>query len=488
MRPTAAASEDPEAPHVPQVAVRVSSRDARSSHTSAENPGLRRITSLSLRSVCSALLEPEHKIGPPPTVWRSIRAIVLASRMNLFLVFIPISWTVYLSYSSESTHSNLFTFLAMIPLANLRAFATGDLSMRVGQTLAELINATAGNAVELVVAIIAMTKGQQSIVQSSLVGSVLSNLLLVLGTCFFAGGLRFSEQALGPNMFQLNSSLLTVGAASVLLPRVFHFTAATFNASTQSAIDSVVLNTSHAVAIILIFTTNQLFLRSALYDDKQLGLPVSKKYERPPLHIRRRRNALLPESTDGILVTPPINAHPESAEDAREDMESGSTGEEDEECTPQMCVSVCLGLLAVVTVFVTVTAEFLINSIDGLTAQGRINKEFAVVVLVPIVCNAPEHVNAVRVSVMDKLTLSGAIGSSIQIVLFIIPSLVTFGWITSRPLTLLFDPVETIALFAAVLMAIYCVPRTRSNWMEGMVLICLYLIFATSFWFYPGSL
>jgi len=107
----------------------------------------------------------------------------------------------------------------------------------------------------------------------------------------------------------------------------------------------------------------------------------------------------------------------------------------------------------------------------------------------PIVGNAAEHVTAVTVSVKDKLNLSlgVAVGSSIQIALFVIPFIITIGWIMGRPLTLLFDPYESVSLFLAVLTVNYAVQDGTSNWLEGMILMCLYLILGVTFWFYPGS-
>jgi len=148
-----------------------------------------------------------------------------------------------------------------------------------------------------------------------------------------------------------------------------------------------------------------------------------------------------------------------------------------------------IGLLAVVTVIVAVTAEWLVDSIDGLTDSGHISKEFVGVVLLPIVGNAAEHVTAVSVSVKDKLTLSlgVAVGSSIQIALFVIPFIVTLGWILGKPLTMLFDPFESVALFLAVITVNYVVQDGKSNWLEGVILMSLYIILATTFFFYPGS-
>jgi Ca2+:H+ antiporter len=179
--------------------------------------------------------------------------------------------------------------------------------------------------------------------------------------------------------------------------------------------------------------------------------------------------------------------------DANPDVEPGthSTAPVETEAPeqPLMSLAVCFLLLVVVTALVTVTAGFLVDSIDGLTSSGSINKEFVGVILLPIVSNAAEHATAVTVSVKDKLTLSLSVtvGASIQIALFVIPFTVTLGWIMDKPLTLLFDPLESIVLFLSVLTVNYIVLDGKSNWLEGMILMCLYIILSVTFWYYPGT-
>ena len=184
--------------------------------------------------------------------------------------------------------------------------------------------------------------------------------------------------------------------------------------------------------------------------------------------------------------------------------------DEDEE-VPELSLPMTLGLLVVVTVLVAVTAEWLVDSIDGLASGGGISKEFIGLILLPIVGNAAEHVTAVTVSVKDKLTLSlgVAVGSSIvsyllpiaspvtcnaldlhsfhqQIALFVIPFTIVLGWIIGRPITMLFDPFESIVLFLSVLTVNYVVQDGKSNWLEGMILICLFVLDLSLFSLVPG--
>ncbi|KAG8213410.1 calcium proton exchanger [Butyriboletus roseoflavus] len=460
----------------------------------------------SLRMKAATLMQSSRKIGPAPTVWQSIRAIALSSYLNILLICIPISWALNFALPDQHTLIFVFSFFAIVPLAKLLAFATDELSMRVGQTLAGLMNATLGNAVELIVSIIALTKCELDIVQSSLVGSILSNLLLVLGMCFFAGGLRFSEQGFGIIAAQMNSSLLTISVIAVLLPGAFVMTSTSDTGTT----DQSILKMSHGVAIILLFIYAsylffQLFSHKGLYDDSCEEILESKRYSENPFKIKTYRHgkrAAAPQHTETQLVASPLSSpksqplfsttgHGTAAQPAS-DPESGHVRPmllEEEIEEPQMSVSMSFVLLVAVTVVVAVTAEFLVDSINGLTSTGGISKEFVGVILLPIVGNAAEHVTAVTVSVKDKLTLSlgVAVGSSIQIALFVIPFIVTLGWILGKPLTLLFDPLQSIVLFLSVLTVNYVVQDGKSNWLEGMILMCLYLILCVTFWYYPGT-
>ncbi|KAL4072578.1 Sodium/calcium exchanger protein-domain-containing protein [Scleroderma yunnanense] len=459
----------------------------------ALRPRSKRTNKSKILTMLVALFQPPKKVGRAPSLWQSLRSIIQASWLNVLLVFIPVSWALHFAVPDKSTLIFIFSFLAIIPLAKLLAFATDELSLRVGQTLAGLMNATL---------IIALTKCELSIVQSSLIGSILSNLLLVLGMCFFAGGLRFSEQGFGSVAAQLNSSLLTISVIGVLLPGAFHMALQGSQDLDEAVLDQNILKTSHGVAIILLFIycsylLFQLFSHKDLYNDD--ALPKSTEYHGAnPFKFKQLRNRLhVSRSNPGLSeterVTSPDPLDHEGSEEIRSgplrDPEPGRMEiEEEKEEQPQMSVAVSLGLLVAITVLVAITAEFLVDSIDGMTSGGGITKEFVGVILLPIVGNAAEHVTAVTVSVKDKVTLSlaVAVGSSIQIALFVIPFIVTLAWILGKPLTLLFDPLESVVLFLSVLTVNYAIQDGKSNWLEGMILMCLYLILGVTFWFYPG--
>ncbi|KAH9994793.1 Sodium/calcium exchanger protein-domain-containing protein [Russula vinacea] len=446
----------------------------------------RRITTL-FWAVCRS-----HKREGPNRKTLNVRASIIAifktSWLNVLLIFIPLSW-IFHYVKLSNTLVFVFSFLAIVPLAKLLAFATDDLSLRFGQTLAGLLNATL---------IIALVKCELTVVQSSLIGSILSNLLLVLGMCFFAGGTRFSEQGFGISAVQLNSSLLTLSVIAVLLPAAFHNAVQPTDGSVDPLTNQQeghdILSISHGV-VYLCYLVFQLFSHKNIYDDDHSDVQQSVHYSSKMakrLHIHEPPASSSPPPIDGAM-------HP-----AQQDA-SLEAGPEEEAEGPEMCLQMTISLLAVVTVLVAVTAEFLVDSIDGLTSSGHISKGFVGLILLPIVGNAAEHVTAVTVSVKDKITLSlgVAVGSSIQIALFVIPYvcvrrrgvlltqlrsfMVTLGWILGKPLTLLFDPFESIVLFLSVLTVNYVVQDGKSNWLEGMILMCLYTIIAVTFWYYPVS-
>ncbi|PPQ69173.1 hypothetical protein CVT26_003547, partial [Gymnopilus dilepis] len=458
-----------------------------------------------LRERTTLMLTPPRKVGDPPGFWTSLKSIITASWLNLLLFCIPVSWVLHfaLPKSFENRDTIIFicevSFFAIIPLAKLLGFATEELSLRVGQTLAGLLNATLGNAVELIVAIIALVQCQLQVVQASLVGSVLSNLLLVLGMCFFAGGLKYSEQGFGVSASQLNSSLLTISVIAVLLPAAFHFTADPNLSDQQEGHD--ILAVSHGVAVVLLFIyagylSFQLYSHAALYDDKNNAFKTTN-YTSPKFRIPRRLKHFHKDAEAGNVEANNTNGTTSvessqtlpTIENRVQDIHAPIPEREEEVETPMLSLWMTIGLLVTVTVLVAVTAEFLVDSITGLTATGHISTEFVGIILLPIVGNAAEHVTAVSVSVKDKLnlSLSVAVGSSIQIALFVIPFIVVLGWILGKPLSLLFDPYESIAMFLAVITVNYVVQDGKSNWLEGFILMGLYIILAVTFWFYPGS-
>ncbi|KAK0548368.1 hypothetical protein OC846_004498 [Tilletia horrida] len=402
---------------------------SRSSLAVGQSPA-RRGTNMSggsnLRKSFADLLTPERKVGKAPSYGQSLVAIMKYSWINVLLVFIPVSWALHFAIDNDIVIF-VTSFLAIMPLAALLAFGTEEIAMRVGQTLGGLINATLGNAVELIVAIISLFQCEITIVQTSLVGSVLSNILLVLGCCFFAGGLKYREQEFKMTAAQLNSSLLLIAVIAVLIPAGFHTALGRLDDNVERS-DILKMSRGTAVLLLLIY---------------------------------------------GAYLFFSLSSHKEFFDDA-----------EEEEEEPSLNFPMAVILLITATVLVGVTSEWLVSAINGVAERG-VSKTWIGLILLPIVSNAAEHVTAVTVAVKDKLDLSMgvAVGSSIQIALFVFPLLVVIAWIANKPLSLLLDPFVAVVLFLSVLVVNSALSDGRSNYMEGLTLIMIYLIIAVVFWF-----
>lgn len=175
---------------------------------------------LSKRSRLRALFTPHKPVGPAPSYGRSLINIFRFSPLNILLVFIPISWALHFSHQSE-TIIFVTSALAIMPLAALLGFGTEQIAIRTSSAVAALLNASLGNLTELIIAGICLSRCQLGLVQSTLLGGLLSNLLLVLGSAFIVGGFKYPQLSFRPAAAQLNASLLTVGVISMLVPTAF---------------------------------------------------------------------------------------------------------------------------------------------------------------------------------------------------------------------------------------------------------------------------
>ncbi|CAG8611132.1 5395_t:CDS:2 [Paraglomus occultum] len=360
-----------------------------------------------------------------PTTRQSLERIVKASWVNVLLVFIPLGFIAHFLKWGD-TAIFLLNFFAIIPLAKLLGFATEDIALRTGQTIGALLNATFGNAVELIIAIIALKEGQIRVVQASVLGSIISNLLLVLGCCFLAGGIKYSSQEFNETAAQTSASLMALACIALIIP-------AAFSVAIPPTADYEVVNLSHYTAIVLLIVYG-------LYLLFQLKTHVH------------------------LYVT-----------------------EDEDDQEPELTLLISLLLLAGVTVIVALCGEFLVSSIEGITESLGLTKTFVGLILLPIVGNAAEHVTAITVAMKNKMQLAigVAAGSSLQIALFVTPFLVVLGWIIGQPMTLFFEVFETVLLFVSVLIMNYLIQDGKSNWLEGALLLATYVIIAIAFYFYP---
>ncbi|KAF8950403.1 hypothetical protein BDZ97DRAFT_1219503 [Flammula alnicola] len=217
--------------------------------------------------------------------WR----IAVGSWLNVLLILIPISWVMTLTMKASHGLTFAFCILALIPLVRLHDLSTRDLANRIGGSRTGLLNGSMSNFVEVVVAISALRKCELQVVQSTLIGSMLSKLLLVLGLCFFAGGMKFSEQGFDATATQVHSSLLSLSVGAVLLPAAYHFTLSNDSDPTFESQKRNILHMSHGVSIVLLFIylaylLFQLWSHSHLYNDQH-----NKKSNRLSVALREQR-------------------------------------------------------------------------------------------------------------------------------------------------------------------------------------------------------
>ncbi|EMG49825.1 VCX1 Vacuolar calcium ion transporter [Candida maltosa Xu316] len=387
------------------------------------------------------------------SLYKSTVATLKSSPVNYLLVFVPLGILAgELDWSATARF--LLNFFAIVPLASVLAFATEEISDHVGQTVGGLLNATFGNAVELIVSIIALRDNQVRIVQASMLGSILSNLLLVLGCCFVAGGITRVQQTFNQTVAQTMSSLMALATASLLIPAAFH---ASLPAPKKKngfpepgSSDELILSFSRGVSIILLvvylfYLLFSLKTHKALFEEDQSVAGI------------------IDEPTDDVITGPKTN------DDSHLTMTGG------------------LVVLFVTTILVSFCADYLVGSIDEIVETSGLSKTFIGLIIIPIVGNAAEHVTAIVVAMKDKMDLAigVAIGSSLQIAIFVTPFMVLVGWIIDVPMSLYFSTFETAILFVSVFICNLVILDGESNWLEGAMLLSTYLIIALAFFYYP---
>ncbi|EHK43285.1 uncharacterized protein TrAtP1_001494 [Trichoderma atroviride] len=408
----------------------------------------------------------------PFTFANQIQRTLLNSWINVLLVAAPVGIALNYVHSVNRIAVFVVNFIAIIPLAAMLSFATEEIALRTGETLGGLLNATFGNAVELIVAIIALIDGKVNIVQTSLIGSILSNLLLVMGFCFFFGGLRRPEQYFNTTVAQTAASMLALAAASVIVPTVFDAAA---NTPTK---DVAKLSRGTAVILLVVYGAYlffQLKTHSQVFNEQSQKVPA-KPWSRGSSNANIKQGLMVPAAMVGGRAIDKDNFN--------------VTIEEEEEEDPQLHFWVAIATLAGSTVIIALCAEFMVGSIDAITQNGALSDEFVGLILLPIVGNAAEHATAVTVAVKDKMDLAigVAVGSSMQVALFLIPMLVVIGWgMGNDEMNLSFDTFQVAVMFVAVLLVNYLIGDGKSHWLEGWLLMCLYAIIAVCAFWYPNS-
>lgn len=391
--------------------------------------------------------------------------MLTSSRLNAFLAFVPLGLLAHaLGWSAVATFS--INFLALIPLALVLGQLTEDLAERFGDTVGGLINATFGNVVEMILTLAALNKGLYDVVSMSLVGSILSNLLLVLGFCYLVGGVRYPEQRFSTLANKAYCSLLFMACIALLVP-----TAATIIYRHGSLAPAALVSISRATAIILL-------AMYALYLFFTLGTHGDMVAEDGRASAAAARG--LPTAARGGSADPEAGgaapAPPDACDGDDDDSDADATG-------PTMSLVGALVGLTCVTVCIAFASEILTATIEEVASTTSISASFIGLVLLPIAGNACEHIVAVQVAAKGKMDLaqSIALGSSLQIAVFAFPAAVLFAWALGKPYTLALDPYIALVLTLAVTHAYTTSADGASNWLLGAQLVGTYLLICLPF-------
>jgi Ca2+:H+ antiporter len=322
--------------------------------------------------------------------------------------------------------------LGVIPLAHYIGESTDALAHRTGPKLGGLLNATLGNAAELIITIFAIREGLLELVKASITGSIIGNLLLVMGMAFLLGGIRNGVQSFNRQQAMNHAILLFLSIVALVIPSLFSHT---IEGTYEGGLKVEVLSLGVAAIMILLYA---------------LGLFFNFR------------------SSSALIV--PDTSHAK-----------------DGGAHPVWSLRTALLILAVATVGVAYLSELLVGAVEPIVESYGISEFFLGIILIPLIGNVAEHLVAVQVAIKNKMDLSVEISlaSSLQIALFVAPVLVFISLLMGNPLTLIFNQFELLALIAAVLIAGLVSIDGESNWLEGAELIAVYLILALAFFFIP---
>lgn len=359
-------------------------------------------------------------------VWRYLRKHPL----SFLLIAIPLALIArYAAWSPSLVF--LFSAIGVIPLAGYIGESTEALAEHTGPRIGGLLNATLGNAAELIITLVAIRAGLLELVKASITGSILGNLLLVMGMAMVLGGARNGLQTFDRRQSGNNAILLTLAILALAIPSLFSHS---IGPDTSPAVEALSLGVA-AVMIVLY----------------ALGL----------FYSLRRSN----HQVESPLVPEPAHHTPRV----------------------RWSVRFAIIVLALSTVGVVILSELLVGAVESVVEGLGLSEFFLGIILIPIVGNVAEHLVAVQVAIRNQMELSVeiAISSSLQIALFVAPLLVFISLAMGNPLTLIFNQFELIALGAGVIITALVSNDGESNWLEGATLLAVYLILGIAFFLLP---
>lgn len=355
--------------------------------------------------------------------------------LSAMLVFIPICVVLEVIHA-DPAWIFVTAGLGIIPLAGLMGTATEHLAEHYGAGIGGLLNATFGNAAELIIGLVALHAGLLDVVKASITGSIIGNVLLVLGASLTVGGLKFETQRFNRTAASVGTTLLVLSTIGLIIPAIFHM-----------------MITDHPEV-----------------HEQELSLEIAIV-----LFVCYILSLIFSLRTHSHLYT---GEAPEESEEVIEE----ALGVESWSQKKSMVV------LLVATVLVAVMSEFLVGAVEHTAKAWGLSDVFIGVILVAIVGNAAEHSTAVLMAMKNKvdLAINIAIGSSIQIALFVAPLLVFCGYLFGQPMDLLFTTFEVLAVATSAWIVVLITADGESNWLEGVMLLAVYLILGLAFFYLPG--
>jgi Ca2+:H+ antiporter len=357
--------------------------------------------------------------------------------LDWLLLFLPVALILHY-YPGLHYDSAVFICagLAIVPLAGLMGRATEHLSEHMGPGAGGLLNATFGNAAEFIIAIMALQRGLIGVVKASITGSIIGNILLVLGLSLFAGGTKYSHQRFNRAAIQTSTTSLMLASIGLLIPTVFHLVAAAHPGGWSPHLEQQL---STAIAVVLL-GTYLCTLFFSLFTHKQ--------------------------------------------------MFAGGTEAKVEKSNEQSwSIGKSLLVLLIATALVAWLSELLVGTVEAARVKLGVTELFIGIIIVAIIGNASEHSTAVWMARRNKieLSLNIAVGSSLQIALFVAPLLVLVSYFFATPMNLEFSIPEVVAVIVAVHLAAEISNDGETNWLEGVQLLSVYLILAILFYFLPAT-
>lgn len=348
--------------------------------------------------------------------------------LNLLLLFIPASLLGHY-WAIDDAWVFIAACIAIVPLAVLISDATEEIAGYTGPKIGGLVNATMGNIPEFFIGLFALKAGLHQLVLASMAGSIIGNILFVLGVSIFCGGVVHSTQTFDKTVARSNFSLLCFAAISLVVPLAFKLTQHDLVKLEQGL---SVLSFSMALIMLLIYVMGLIFSLVA------------------------RKNLFLEQDHNG--------------------------NGKDTNWTLKRAVAV----LMITSVFVAIESELLVSKVEAAVSKLHLPELFIGIIIVPILGNVAEHTSAILMAVRNKvdISLEIAVGSSMQIAMFVAPLLVLISFALGTPLIYVYDPFQVLAVITAILLSLYVFQDGKTYWLEGTLLTFTYVVFCVAFFFY----